>query len=231
MRCTKGDDLNNSQVLVGGLNVQYVNEFKYLGTTIISKNETEKEIKTRITSGNKCYFSLINFLKKRSINRKTKIRMYTTVVRPIVTYGSEAWSLTQKLEDKLLVFENAILRRITGPVFDAEINAWRRRHNYELREITKVPLITNIVKANRLRWAGHTNRMEEERYPKVILNGGVGGRRRRGRPRTRWINCVEKDARELDDSGQTWQEASRNKPRWRRLCRAAMGHPAREPPE
>ena len=51
--------------------------------------------------------------------------MYTTVIRPVVIYGSEAWALTQKLEEKLLVFENTILRKITGPVLDAETNAWR----------------------------------------------------------------------------------------------------------
>ena len=71
MKITKGDDQNNDIVLVGGPNVEYVNEFKYTGSIVTSKNETEKEIKARITSANKCYYSLINFLKKRSINIKT----------------------------------------------------------------------------------------------------------------------------------------------------------------
>ena len=77
----------------------------------------------------------------------------------------------------MLVFENAILRRIAGPVFDAETNIWRRRHNDELRDLTQVPSIVNVIKTHRLRWAGHTNRMNESRYPKEILEGrgGWGG--------------------------------------------------------
>ena len=153
MKITKGDDQNNNIVLVGGLNVEYVNEFKYLGSIITSKNEIEKEIKARITSANKCYYSLSNFFKKRSISIKTKCRIYTTVVRPIALYGCEAWTLTKKLEKKLMVFEDTILRRIAGPVYDTESNAWRRRHNIELRALTQVPPIINIMKSHRLRWA------------------------------------------------------------------------------
>ena len=153
------------------------------------------------------------------------------MVRPIALYGCEAWALTKKLEKKLLVFENAILRRITGPVYDAETNSWRRRHNDELRELTHVPPIINVMKTHRLRWAGHTNRMSEERYPKRILECGVGGRRHRGRPRKRWIDCVMEDVSELDERGEAWQEISRDRQRWRGLCRAALGHRAREPPE
>ena len=138
------------------------------------------------------------------------------MVRPIALYGCEAWALTKKLEKKLLVFENAILRRITGPVYDAETNSWRRRHNDELRELTHVPPIINVMKTHRLRWAGHTNRMSGDRY--------------RGRPRKRWIDCVMEDVSELDER-EAWQEISRDRQRWRGLCRAALGHRAREPPE
>ena len=231
MKITKGDDQNNNVVVVGGLNVAYVNEFKYLGSIVTSKNEIEKEIKSRITSGNKCYYSLINLFKKRSINIKTKCKIYTTVVRPVALYGCETWTLTKKLEKKLLVFENAILRRIAGPVYDAENNTWRRRHNEELREITQVPLITNVIKTQRLRWAGHTNRMNEERYPKKILLGEVGGRRHRGRPRKRWVDCIREDVTELGERGESWLEISQDRQRWGGLCRAALGHGAREPPE
>ena len=166
----------------------------------------------------------IKFILNSFINIKTKIRMYTTVVRPVVLYGCEAWALTQTLEKRLLVFENSVLRRITGPVFDRETHSWRRRHNEELREVTRVPLITNILKARRMKWAGHVKRMNNTRYPKQTLEGGVGGRRRRGRPRTRWNDCVEKNVQELEDTEETWQEIAENRPRWRGLCRAAMGH-------
>ena len=64
--------------------------------------------------------------------------------------------------------------------------------------------------------------MDDRRYPKIILEGGVGGRRRRGRPRTRWNDCIEKNVKELTDSEETWQEIAENRPRWRGLCKAAI---------
>ena len=76
----------------------------------------KKEILTRITSSNKCYYSLLPILKKRNISRATKMRTYNTIIRPIVLYASEAWTLTKELEAKLMVFENNILRKIYGPI-------------------------------------------------------------------------------------------------------------------
>ena len=162
---------------------------------------------------------------------KTKIKMYTTVVRPVVLYGCEAWSLTRKLENKLQVFENSILRRIVGPVLDVEANTWRRRHNDELRALTRIPPITSVIKSYRLRWAGHVSRMSIDRYPKVILNNEVHGRRNRGRPRKRWVDCVRESVDELGEPGEMWCEIAGDRQRWRGLCRAAMGHEARQPPE
>ena len=73
------------------------------------------------------------------------MRIYISIIRPITTYGCESWTLTKNLRQKLLVFENNILRRIAGPVFDEDENRWRRRHNDELREVTKQDLIIDLI--------------------------------------------------------------------------------------
>ena len=138
------------------------------------------------------------------------------------------------MEKKILVFENTILRRIVGPVYDNEINRWRRRHNIELREITQVPLITDVMKRHRLKWAGHVARMPPERYPKIILEGNVGGRRFRGRPRKRWRDYVQEDVDGINDGelgDGSWMEVAQDRQRWRGLVRAVMGHQARQPVE
>jgi hypothetical protein len=71
--------------------------FKYLGSSITNTNEVEAEIKVRITAGNKCCQALGHLLKKRYTTQALKAGLYKTIVRPIVTYGAESWTLTNKM--------------------------------------------------------------------------------------------------------------------------------------
>jgi len=69
--------------------------------------------------------------------------------------------MTGQIEQKLRSFENRLIRKKYGPVFDTKINRWRRSRNKEIREITKVPFITSYVKGQRFLWFGYTMRQEE----------------------------------------------------------------------
>ena len=89
-----------------------------------------------------------------------KIKIYKTIILPVVLYGYETWSLTLREESTLRVFENRILRRIFGPKRD-ENGKWRRFHNEELHSLYRSPNIVRVIKSRRLRWAGHVARMEE----------------------------------------------------------------------
>jgi len=92
-----------------------VEDFKYLGTTLTNKNSIAEEIKSRLRSGNACYHSVQNLLSSRLVSKNLKIKIYRTIILPLVLYGCEAWSLTLREERKLTVFENMVLRRIFGP--------------------------------------------------------------------------------------------------------------------
>ena len=81
-------------------------EFKYLGTTLTIQNSIWEEIKSRLRSGNACYHSVQNLLSSRLLSRKLKVKIYRTIILPVVLYGCEAWSLTLREERKLRVFEN-----------------------------------------------------------------------------------------------------------------------------
>ena len=106
-----------------------VEEFKYLGTTVTNQNSIPEEIKSRLRSGNACYHSVLNLSSSRLLPKNLKIRIYRTIILPVVLYGCETWSLTLREERKLRVFENMVLRRIFGPRRDEVTVEWRRLHN------------------------------------------------------------------------------------------------------
>jgi hypothetical protein len=95
-----------------------VSQFKYLGTTVTNQNFIQEEIKRRLNSGNACYYSAQNLLSSRLLSKNLKIRIYKTIILPVVLYGCETWSLTLRVEHKRGVFENRVLRKIFGPKMD-----------------------------------------------------------------------------------------------------------------
>jgi hypothetical protein len=70
-----------------------------------------------------------NLLFSRLISKNLKIRIYRTIILPVVLYGFETWSLALKEERRLRVFENRVLRRIFGPMRDEVTGEWRKLHN------------------------------------------------------------------------------------------------------
>jgi len=112
-----------------------VEEFRYLGTTLRKQNSIQKEIKSRLKRGNACYYSVQNLLSSSLLSKKLKIKIYRTIILPVVLYGCETWSLTLREERRLRVFENRVLRRIVGTWRDEVIGDWRKLHNEELNDL------------------------------------------------------------------------------------------------
>ena len=110
-------------------------------------------------------------------------------------------------------FERKMLRRILGPV--CVEGQWRSRYNDELYEMYGDLTVVQRIKLARLRWAGHVVRMETR---KVFL-GRPEGRRRRGRPKLRWQDCVEASA--IKAGLTDWQKKARDHERFRTLLRQA----------
>jgi hypothetical protein len=109
--------------------------------------------------------------------------------------------LTKKEENQLLVFERKVLRTISGPKL--ENGLYKRRYNFALQREFDSPCVINIVKTNRLRYAGHMIRKPKDLPPKAIFIARPQGMRRQGRPYSRWTDGKNSDSRVLGASDWT----------------------------
>jgi hypothetical protein len=153
-----------------------VAKFKYLGTTLTDQNCMQEEIKNRLNSGNACYHSVQSLLSSRQLSRNVKVKIYRTIILPVVLYGCATWSLTSREQHRLRVFENRVLRRIFGPNRVEVTGEWRKLHSWELRNLYSSPDIIRQMKSRIRRWARHMARMGEGRNVYRVLVGKPEGK-------------------------------------------------------
>jgi hypothetical protein len=130
-----------------------------------------------------------------------------------VTYASETWTLTAKEENNLGIFERQILRKIFGPInID---NIWRLRNNMKIDKLIKGADIVRFIKAQRIKWLGHIQRMDQARPTRKLLDWKIMGTSSTGRPRQRCQVDVMEDLKKLkvkigkkqlriEELGETW---------------------------
>jgi hypothetical protein len=145
------------------------------------------------------------------------MRIYKTIILPVVLYGCETWSLTLRKEHRLRMFENKVLRRIFGPKRNEVTVGLRKLHNEELRDLYSSPSITRIIKSRRMRWVGHVARMGEKRNAYRLLVGKPEGKRPLGRTRCRWVDNIKMDLLEIGSRDVDWIGLAQDRDKWRAL--------------
>ena len=201
-----------------GEEVERVTHFKYLGTSMEEEGGMDTEIAKRVGAGWMNWKKCSGVLCDKKMPVKLKGKVYRTVVRPAMLYGAETWATTKRQESRIEVNEMRMLRWMRGVTRKDKIR------NEHIRGTTKVAQASRKITERRLKWYGHVMRMEEDHVVKRVMTKAIPGKRKRGRPKTRWKDVCKRDMqtvglREGDEGDRAyWKEMINNHsgdPRWR----------------
>ncbi|XP_030752875.1 uncharacterized protein LOC115879950 [Sitophilus oryzae] len=153
----------------------------------------DEEIKCRNNQGRQAIRQLNSILWDKAVSKENKHKIYNSIVKSIISYGSEVWPLKERNLKLLEATEMDFWRRAAGK------SQLDRVRNERIR-------ISEDIKINQLRWYGHVQRMEENRIPKKILNWTPQGKSKRGRPRRSWREGIDGDIRTRGIDENLWTD-------------------------
>ena len=182
--CMTTDKLQNPMnIKIYGKTLKQVTDFIYLGHKLSSSGNQEVALKHRIGLGWAAFEKHKTILKSKRVPIATKVRTYLLYVLPVVLYGLDCITWDQKLSQSIEVFQNHVMRFITGHrLID-------RTRITTLRSKTSLTPLFDKIKCKTLKLYGHIKRSTTG-VSKICLEGMVDGKRSRGRPKTRWRDNI-----------------------------------------
>ncbi|KAI5615975.1 hypothetical protein C0J50_8706, partial [Silurus asotus] len=174
-------------VRLQGEELEKVEEFRYLGSTVQSNGECVREVKKRVQAGWSGWRRVTGVICDSRVSAKLKGKVYRTVVRPAMLYGLETVSLSKRQEVELEVAELKMLR------FSLGVTSMDKIRNEFIRGTAHVRCFGDKVREARLRWFGHVQRRDMNYIGRRMLRMEPPGRRKRGRPRRRFMDVVRED--------------------------------------
>jgi hypothetical protein len=129
----------------------------------------------------------------------------------IVTYACETWILKESEINRLLVFERKIRKKIVAP--SKEKDSWRMKINQELTQLINHKNIINFIRAQRISWLGHVERMSPNRSVKSLYSWKPLGARPVGRPKTRWEEDFKADIKKM--KVPNWNKINQDRTKWK----------------
>ena len=153
------------------------------GSKITADGDCSHEIKRRLLLGRKVTTNLDSILKSRDITMSTKVRLVKAMVYPVVMYGCESWTIKKAEHQRIDVFELWFWRRLL------RVPSTARRSKSILKEISPECSLEGLMLELKLQYFGHLM-WRADSLEKTLMLGGIGGRRRRGQPRMRWLDGI-----------------------------------------
>ena len=211
-----------------GEDIEVLESFTYLGSVVHKTGGSAHDVNRRIGMAHGVMDSLnTSIWRCRYLCRRTKIRVFKSLVLPVLLYGCETWTLNTDLERRLNVFGTKCLRRIVGYRWDDYVS------NERLLSETESRPVTSIIRERQLRLYGHVARLPDVDPAHRVLSvrDNPEWRRPRGRPRDTWLRKVDRFCRETSGRGKagTWEFARRNPLGFRRWVGEATRPPAYAP--
>ena len=151
---------------------------------ITANGDCSHEIKRRLLLGRKVMTNLDSIFKSRDITLPTKVHLVKAMVFPVVMYGCESWTVRKAECRRIDAFELWCWRRLLRVPWTA-----RRSNQSILKEISPGISLEGMLLKLKLQYFGHLMRRVDS-LEKTLMLGGIGGRRRRGRPRMRWLDGI-----------------------------------------
>ncbi|BHF59536.1 hypothetical protein SprV_0100249600 [Sparganum proliferum] len=206
---------NAPQISVNGTQLQVVENFPYLGSTLSGNTKIDDEVANRISKASQAFGRLRSTVWNRhGLQLSTKLKMYKAVILPTLLYGAETWTVYTKQARRLNHFHLSCLGRILG------LNWQDRIPDTDVLERTGILSIYAMLRQIQLRWSGHLVRMDDERLPKRLFYGDVAaGSRRQGRPIRRYKDTLKSSLKRLQINPTKWEELALDRPTWRRTVK------------
>ena len=161
-----------------------MSDFILLGSKITADGDCSHEIKRRLLLGRRVMTSLDSIFKSKDITLLTKVRLVKAMVFPVVMYGCESWTIKKAERRRMDAFELWCWRRPLRVPWTA-----RRSNQSILKEIRPGCSLEGLMLKLKLQYFGHLMRRVDS-LEKTLILGEIGGRRRRGRPRMRWLDGI-----------------------------------------
>ena len=169
---------------IDGETVETVSEFIFGGSKITADGDCSHEIKRHFLLGRKVMTNLDSILKSRDITLPTKVCLVKAMVFPVVMYGCESWNVKKAEHQRIDAFELWCWRRLLRIPWTA-----RRSNQSILKEISPGCSLEGLMLKLKLQYFGHLMRRVDS-LEKTVMLGGIGGRRRRGQQRMRWLDGI-----------------------------------------
>ena len=160
-----------------------VTDFIFRGSKVTADGDCSHEIKRHLLLGRKVMTNLDSILESGDITLPTKVRLVKAMVVPVVMYGCESWTVKKAVHRRIDAFELWCWRRLLRVPWTA------RRSNQSILKISPRISLEGLMLKLKLQYFGHLMRRVVS-LEKTLMLGGIGGRRRRGRQRIRWLDGI-----------------------------------------
>lgn len=210
-----GQTLPNTNITINGHLLEEVDQFSYLGSILTSPPACNNDVENRIRAAHSAYGRLSKrVFNNHALTVATKIMVYRAIVLSTLLYACDTWTLYRSDIKSLERFQQYKLRQILKIPWESHIT------NIDVLNQASITSVEATITHHRLRWAGHVQRMDPSRLPKIMLYGELThGTRPRGAPKLRYKDQLKRTLALTNIEPSSWEQTATDRKTWREAIR------------